>query len=180
MLDLSDLQLTKTVDINGKQVKIPKLSLYHHSLIKDIKDPHDVTRVIINSIHKGLTKAEQDLAYIHLLHFNDKLNGSFTHDGIEYTIDDIKITQKLKFHIDDYEFRFKTPTIEDSNTPIEQILDKALIWVKYKNEKIDPIPFEKMPAFVAEWAVDIISTVSIQKNGEIVKGLHDIVELFSD
>ena len=50
----------KTIQVNQKEIKIPKLGLKHHNMLKEVKSPEENLSLLINSIHPGLTPAEID------------------------------------------------------------------------------------------------------------------------
>lgn len=178
MLQINSLVKAKEININGKVIHVPKMSLFHYNIVKDEKDITKITTKIASSVQKGLSKAERDIVLLHLLEHNGKLQQSVVKNGKTYNLDDVVIIQKLRFVYGDYEFKFKTPVVEDSFVVAEDILNNCLISTKYKGETIPNIDFKTMPAFVYKWLDLIVTTIGIQDGNEMIKGVDNITELF--
>lgn len=171
---------TKTIQVNGKEIKIPKLGVKHFELIKEPRAYEENMRILMNSIEKNLTKAEQDLVGLHLLAFNSSINTKIEYEGQTYTIDDVKIIQQLKFTYDNKVYRFKSPNAEAQTGTVDQLLKACLMSVKENGiEQGNNIDFLKMPAFVYEWADGITNTVGITIDGKLIKGINNIMEVFN-
>lgn len=172
---------SKTIEINGKEVKIPKLGLKHYNLIKELKTHEENYKILMESIHKGLSVAEKDLVAVHLMAHNSVIKEKVYKDGFIFNIKDVYITQKLKFEYKDYAFKFKSPKIEDRTSSVDVMLSSCCVSATKGGVKIDiPNFFDDTPAFVYKWAEAICNTVAIKdKDGKEIKGLHDIVELFN-
>ena len=85
----------KTIQVNGKEIKIPKLGIKHHALLKGITEtPQEAVCLIIDSIYKGLSKAETELVIVHLLAFNNVIPSSNMIGDFEYNINDINTCNK--------------------------------------------------------------------------------------
>lgn len=172
---------TKKVDVNGKTVKVPKLGLKHYNLIKELKTHEENFKILMESIHKGLSVAEKDLVAIHLMAHNNAIKSEITQGDFKLSVDDVFINQQLTFTYKDYTFKFKSPKMDDRTSSVDVMLSSCCVSATKKGEKIDiPNFFNDTPAFVYKWADAICNTVAIKdKDGKLIKGLHDIVELFN-
>lgn len=180
MLDLTGLVKVKNVKINGKDIQVPKLSLYHYNMLKDQTDINKSLYQLAQSIHKGLSKAERDFVFLHLLEFNDRLHSNVVVDGYVYELNDIEIIQKLKFEYKGNVYTFRTPNISEVFNTVEDMLNTCCIQVKDSNKtKIDIPDFSQMPAFVYNWSQQILTTIGIKgRKGRYIKGVDAIAELF--
>ncbi|QJT71708.1 baseplate hub distal subunit [Shewanella phage Thanatos-1] len=171
ILDLKSIMPIKTVKIGRKTVKIPKLSLRHHKLLNTVRDVDVNMKILIDSIHKGLTPAESLIVCVHLMAFNGRIKNEVTLDGNTFKVDDIFISQKLKFHSGGKDYLFKSPEIFNNLTDAENILTECYLG--------EPIDFNSMPAYVINWARDITTMISVTSDkGLTVGGLAAILELF--
>lgn len=167
----------RNVEVNGKTIQIPKMNLKHQSIISTASNLESGFKDILKSIHPNLSAAERDLVTLHVLAYNGKIKEKVMIDDIEYSIFDVKITQQLKFNIDDYEFKFKTPKALSEAT-IDQILNENCVSVK-KDGIAQPIPdFLDLPAFVHEWVELICDSISLNTHNKHIKGLYNIVGVF--
>lgn len=178
-INLNILAPTKTITLNGKDIKIPKLGLRHKLLINTEMGYEECIKAILSTISTNLSQAERDLVTLHILEFNDKIKSKVEVNGVHFDINDVEISQKLKFVVGDYEFKFKTPSLETMNGPLDVILKQCCVYVKYKGEKIECPDFMDMPAYVFNWIEDISTTISIKYDGGEIKGLYNIMELFN-
>lgn len=169
----------KLVVVNDKEVKVPKLGLRHRMKLAESMDKDHMTILheLLKMIHPNLSVAERDLITLHLLAYNGRIKNKTVIDGHEISVDDAVICQKLKFDHGDYSFKFKSPKLMESLDTIGTMLNENCISAKYKGEPID-FDFWEAPAFVDNWAYDIMRTVSIKVGDSEVTGVYNIVELF--
>lgn len=165
----------KKIKVNGKDVSIPKLGLKHHNLLKDIKSPEENLSLLINSIQPGLTPAETDFVSVHLLEFNGKIPAKKVVNGFEYSIETMRITQRLEFQFGGNVFKFRAPTHFEKFKGMDDMLTQCLETVNGQKEEVD---FLKMPAFVKKWADDIYCTVQIDGPTGPVRGVSNIIGTF--
>lgn len=165
----------KKIQVNQKEVKIPKLGLKHHNLLKDIKTPEENLFILIDSIHPGLTPAEIDFVSIHLLEFNGKIKNKVTKDNFEYDLSTLKIVQRLEFQFGGHTFKFRAPKHFESFGAIDKMLAGCLESVDDQKEDVD---FLKMPAFVKKWADDITNTIAIDGPNGDIRGSAAIIGIF--
>lgn len=163
----------KKVQINGKDITIPKLGIKHHLLVKDLENPLDIIHVIAEDIIPGLTVSEYDMLIIHLLAFNDKLKDSVIYKGEELNIKDIYISQKLEFSYRGKTYKFKEPGRLLTGTA-DMILNDC-----YTGNQGE-VDFLQMPAFVYKWVQDMTNTLSIKTKGGIISGANSIMEIFKN
>lgn len=156
--------------MGNKDISIPKLGLRHHAMLKDIKDPIQGLRKIIDSIHPGLSTAESDLVALHTLEFNGKIKESSVINGFKYNLSEAYICQRLSFSYGgkDYVFRSHKPFEEFG--PVDSVLSSL-----YQGNEVPD--FLDMPAFVAKWADDIINTVAIPGPNGPIKGMLKIMDI---
>ncbi|EQA7786668.1 hypothetical protein ACX818_001253 [Acinetobacter baumannii] len=179
-INLDILPKCKQITINGKTINVPKLGLKHRLVYKDGQSHEEFMKSLMASIHPNLSMAERDLLTLHLMEYNGKLKNSIEISGESYSIDDVYICQKLKFNYGEFEFKFRSPTLELMDGPLDILLNRCCVSAKYKGEKIDVPDFMDLPPFVSKWAEDITNTVALDtKTGKIV-GLYKLVELFSE
>lgn len=178
-LDLPDN--SKKITVNGKEVKVPKLGLKHYNLIKELKTHEENYKILMESIHKGLSVAEKDLVAIHLMAHNKAIKDRITQDDFVFDVNNVYISQKLKFEYKDYCFKFKSPKADDRTSSVDVMLSSCCVSATKGGVKIDiPNFFDDTPAFVYKWAEFICDTIAIKdKDGKEIKGLYNIVELFN-
>lgn len=180
-INLNIIPETKLIEVNGKKIKIPKLGLRHRMIMSEDKSLVENIKLLINSIHPGLSVAERDIVSLHILEFNGKIDSSKIVKGFEYKLDTLVISQKLKFGYDDYEFKFKSVTDDLSGAPLDEVLNRCCVYAKKNGEKIDIPNFKNMPAFVANWANQIMDTVEIDgPNGSKIKGAANIMGILAN
>lgn len=164
-------------DYHGpKTMEIPKIGLLQYKLTKDITDPQLALTIILNTVKKNMSKAERDLASLHLLAFNGKMLDTVVKDGFEYKLDNVYISQKLKFKINDTEFKFRSPSVEECADSVDVMLRKCCTKITPPQDIPD---FLDMPAYVMDWAEKILNTVSIDGPSGPITGLNDLMELFN-
>lgn len=163
----------KKITINGKQVSIPRLGIKQYQEVRDIESPIEILEKLVWDIKPHLTIAEYDLMIIHLLEFNDRLKTTIDYKGETLNINDVYISQNLKFQFQGKVFEFKEPPRIPMGTADVILKDLYL-----GDEDID---FLEMPAFVYKWLNSIINTLSIKtKNNGIISGANTIMELFAN
>lgn len=168
----------KLIEINGKEIKIPKMGLQQHAILSTSESLEDGVKKLIKSIHPNLSVAERDLVCLHLLAFNKRIKNEIEIDGKTYSVDDVIICQQLKFNIGDTEYKFKSPTMEIKNPTIDMLLKDCCVSVKTNGIKQDIPDFMKMPAYVYKWVEKICNSISLKTHKKEIKGLYDLVELF--
>lgn len=160
---------TKKVNINGKEISIPKMGLKHQQLIKNEKDPTVAMQKIMRSIAPELNASENDFVSLHLLAFNGQIKNKKVDDGFEYNIDTLYISQRLEFQYAGKTFKFRAPEAFEEFGPVDDVL-KTLYLSDDVQDWLD------MPAFVSTWADDITNTVAIDGPHGPVRGLLQIME----
>ncbi|WBF78814.1 baseplate hub distal subunit protein [Acinetobacter phage vB_AbaM_DLP2] len=171
---------SKVIEVNGKTIKVPKLGLKHRLLMKEGISHEDAMKVLLNYIQPNLSLAERDLLTLHLLEYNGRIRSQVKVGEFLYDINNAYICQQLKFNYEDYEFKFRSPTMELMKGPLDILLKECCVSVKKSGEKI-PVPdFMDMPAFVYRWADMITNTVAIDGPFGQIRGLYKVVELFSE
>lgn len=165
----------KTIQVNQKEIKIPKLGLKHHNMLKEVKSPEENLSLLINSIHPGLTPAEIDYVSIHLLEFNGKIKSKVVKDDFEYDLSTLRIVQRLEFQFAGHTFKFRAPKQFEGFGGVDKMLSKCLETVDGKKEDVD---FMKMPAFVTKWADDISSTIAVSGPNGDIRGVAKIIGIF--
>lgn len=178
-MKLNILKNEKIIEINGKTIRIPKLGLRHHEILKEVRGHEENMKLLLNSIHKNLSQAERDLVTVHLLHFNNKLKDSVVINEVEVFVLDTVIDQTLRFDHDGVSYRFKSPTSTEMADTIDGMLQKCCVSAKRDAVEIDIPDFLDMPAFVIGWAHKIADTLSLKTPNGYIRGLYDIVEVFN-
>ncbi|HCN7864376.1 TPA: hypothetical protein N6384_004765, partial [Escherichia coli] len=62
----------KKLEINGKHIKIPKMGIKQHRLLKDVRSCDETLKILLDSICPGLNAAESELVMLNLCAFNGK------------------------------------------------------------------------------------------------------------
>lgn len=163
--------------MNGKEVKIPKLGLKHHKLIRDVRSPDENLKILIDSIYPGLTAAETDLVALHLLAFNHKLKEEIIKDGFTYKLSEVYICQRLEQQYNGHTFYFRSNKPFEQFGAVDDVLKTCFIKVDESTECPD---FMDMPAFVTKWADDITSTVAIPGPNGPIKGIGHIMDILNE
>ncbi|ASD52104.1 baseplate hub distal subunit [Pseudomonas phage PspYZU05] len=170
-MNLKSILPIKVLKVNRKTVKIPKLSLRHFKLIREVRDIDKNLHLLIESIHKGLTPAETVFVCVHLLEFNNRLKSEVTLNSHTFKVDDVAITQKLEFQSNGKTYKFRSPKLFENLGDVEDILSKC------SEQEVD---FLEMPAYVIVWADKILNMISVKSDkGLEIKGLNNIIELFA-
>lgn len=164
---------TKIVNINGKDINIPKLGLKHYMIASSEKDPIAMLEKIVDSIEPNLTIAEKDIVIINILEFNDRLKSSVEINGKEVFLKDVYISQKTSFQFQGKEYKFRAPG-RLLNGTVDAILSEC-----YTGNQGE-IDFLDMPAFVYKWLKDLTETVSIKTPTGVLSGATKIMETFSN
>lgn len=179
MINLDITPNFKMVNINGKNVKVPKLGLRHRLLVKEELNHEEMTKVLMNSIAPNLSMAERDILTLHLLAYNDRMASTKVVNGFEYNIENVYICQKLKFVLNGFEFKFRSPSFELLKGPADILLKECCIYVKKDGKQVDVPDFMDMPPFVLNWVEQITNKIAIDGPTGQIRGLYEIVELFS-
>lgn len=156
---------TKVITFNNKEVKIPKLGLKHHKIVKDIRTGDENIRLLIRSIHDGLDGAESEFVLVHLAAFNGRCKEKKVVDGFEYNINTLKIVRELSFEFKDT-FEFRSPQFGETFTSAKNILEST---------KTVDVDFGNMPAFVGQWAEKIVSTITMDGPYGPIEGCAQIL-----
>lgn len=172
-MNLKLLLPIKKIDINGKEVVIPKLGIKHYQLTKNIENPVEILDVIVKSIEPGLSLAEYDYMILHLLEFNFKIKSEVEYNGQTLYLKDVYISQKLNFTYQGNEYIFNSPDRLISGTA-DQILAETY------TGNAGEVDFLEMPAFVSKWLKSMTDTLSIKTNNGIISGAAKIMDLFKD
>ena len=175
-INLNIKQIYKTIFVNDKEIRIPKLGLKHHAIIADGDSFEESSKKLLNTIHPNLSVAEKEIVSLHLLHYNGKINETTVIDGITYSINDVKICQKLRFTIGTTEFRFKSPKVEEPT--VDLMLKSGCVSVKNNGKDLDIPDFGELPAFVYKWAEQITKSISLKTEKTEIKGLYKLLEIF--
>ncbi len=171
--------IVKKVTINNKEVSVPMLGLKHKMLFDENLSPSANLKKLLNFVQPNLSVAERDLLCLHILAFNGRSKDKVIVDNVTYTLDDVYISQKLKFNIGDYEFKFKSPDVETIDGSVDLMLKNCCVYVKHLDEKIKIPDFLDLPPFVINWANDITNTISIKTHNGIIAGINDVLEFFN-
>lgn len=162
-----------------KVVNIPKFGLAQYKMIEGLTNSEVALSKLVESIKKNPTKAERDLITLHILEYNGKMDGQVEVDGHTYYLNDVYIDQKLKYQIGEYEFKFKSPNIDQCSLTIDIMLRECCTSAKKSNEPIEVPDFLDMPAYVLNWADRILNTLALDTPYGTVRGLSPIMELFN-
>lgn len=155
----------KKIVLNQKEIRIPKLGLKHHVLIKEVREAHENLQILMDSICPGLTKAETEVVMLHTLEFNGRI--PLTKDGI--SLSDIEILTKTDFEFQGKVYKFRAPTFYEKFKTHREVLDTLYIGDDHPD-------FGKMPAFVGKWAKQLQETIRL---GSLV-GINQIMDHFEE
>lgn len=155
----------KKIQIQNKEIKIPKLGLKHHQLIKEVRDAADNLKILMDSICPNMTKAETEIVMLHTAEFNGLI--PLEKDG--YNLNDIQIITKNEFELNGTTYKFRSPTFFEKFDGYEDTLQKLFIG--------DEIPdFKEMPAFLIKWATQLTETIVLKDK----KGVNQIMDHFDE
>lgn len=163
---LNIIPAVKNINVNGKDITIPKLGFRQMKLLRDMKGLDECMVGLLDSIRPGLTAAEADMVILHLLAFNKKIKTVETVGGFEIDIDKTYFCAKYEFELDGKIFKFKPPMLTDKFTSKLDILQK---------QYIGEHDFGEMPAFVLDWADAIVSTIALDTPVGTVYGGANII-----
>lgn len=178
-INLEISQNFKTINVNGKEIRVPKLGLRHRLVLEPGQSHEDSLKALLKTVSPNLSLAERDVLTLHILAYNERMPNKIIVDDFEYDLDNVYICQKLKFQFNDFEFKFRSPTMELLKGPADILLKTCCVYVKKGDQKIDIPDFMDMPAFVMNWVEQITKTVAIDGPNGPIKGLYEIAELFS-
>lgn len=179
-INLNIKPIFKLVNVNGKDIKVPKMGLNHHSILSTSKSLEDGVKKLLKSIHPNLSVAERDLICLHLLEFNGKIKSEVEIDEKIYNINDVVICQQLKFVVGETEYKFRSPTMDIEYPTIDLLLKDCCVSVKTNGIKQEIPDFMKMPAYVYKWVEKICNSISLKTHKNEIKGLYQLMELFDD
>ncbi|WDS61741.1 hypothetical protein [Cronobacter phage vB_Cdu_VP8] len=155
----------KKINLNQREILIPKLGLKHHVLIKEVREAHENLQILMDSICPGLNKAETEIVMLHTLEFNGRI--PLTKDGL--SLSDITIETKTKFEFQGRVYKFRAPTFYEKFKTHREVLETLF-------ESVDGDPtmpdFGMMPAFVGKWAKSLQETIRL---GNLV-GINEIMD----
>lgn len=158
----------KTLHLNGKEIKIPKMGIKHHRLLKEVRTCEETLRVLLDSIHEGLNAAEAEMVMLHLCAFNGKCFEE--KDGL--SINDVYICTETEFKIGDQEFKFNSPVYTTS----ADIDDAEFLNKHYNDPAVD---FHDFPAFIMDWAAGLRKTIALDTPDGTIYGGLKIMERLS-
>lgn len=160
---------TRILTLNNKEIRVPKLGLKHHRLVKEIKSLDEHLRVLIESIHPGLDGAEMEFVLVHIGAFNGRCKDQKTVDNFTYDIKTMRIDRETTFELDKT-YKFRSPYLGETFNSAKDILEST---------KTDDTYYGSMPAFVVHWADKIASTVSIEGPNGRIEGCAKIMEILA-
>lgn len=156
----------KTMVINGKTIKIPKMGLRQYRLLKDVRDCDETLKVILDTIHPNLNAGESEMVMLNLCAFNGKCQNE--KDGLN--IDDVYICTETEFEFNDKIFKFRAPNLSS-----DAIIDDA-VFLKEHYLGDDDIDFHDFPAFIIDWANGLRKTIAIDTPDGVIYGGINIME----
>lgn len=159
---------TRTLNLNNKEIKIPKLGLKHHKLLKDPKSVDESMRILVDDIHPGLDGAEAEYVIVYLAAFNGRCKEQVTKDGFTYDITTMRIVRETKFEFEK-EYEFRSPYFGEVFLSAKHILTAT-------HPDVD---WGQMPAFVAKWAEKITATIEIDGPNGPISGCADILKVLA-
>ena len=152
----------KNITVNGKPIKIPKMGIKQHRLLKDVRSCDETLKVLLDSIHPGLNAAEAELVMLHLCAFNGKCLEE--KDGLK--ISDVYICTQTEFELNDQSFKFESPMY--TSNPITD--DANFLSHHYHDPSVD---FHDFPAFIMDWATGLRKTIALDTpEGTIYGGIN--------
>lgn len=155
----------KKIKIKTKEITIPKLGLKHHQLIKEVRDAADNLKILLDSIHPNLTKAEAEIVMLHTAEFNGLI--PLEKDG--YSLNDIQVVAKTEFELNNTVYKFRSPTFFEKFKDYEDTLKKLYIGE-------DEPDFKGMPAFLIKWVQQLTDTIVLKDK----KGINEIMDHFDE
>ncbi|UOX40572.1 baseplate hub distal subunit [Aeromonas phage GomatiRiver_11] len=170
---LNIIPAVKEITVNGKQVTIPKLGFRQMKLMKDMSETglNESIQTLIDSIRPGLTMAEADMVMLHLLAFNKKVKTVEMVGGFEVDIDKAYLCGKYEFDLEGHPVYFIPPVMGQTFLTAVDVLEK-----QFDRERTGfDIDFEEAPAYVLDWASDIMKTVALDTPNGTVFGGSNIV-----
>lgn len=156
----------KHININGKDIKIPKMGLKQYKLLKDVKSVDDTLKIILDTIHPDLNAGEAELVMLNLCAFNGKCLEE--KDGLK--LSDVYICTQTEFTLNDKVYKFKAPNLS-SDVKID---DADFLKSHYLGE--DDIDFHDFPAFIMNWANCLRKTIALDTPDGVIYGGINIME----
>lgn len=160
----------KKININGKELVIPKLGLNYYEKLKEAKSPEETLKIVLDSVDKNLSFKEAHLVLLHLAEFNGKCNDTFEYNNKIYSINDVYILPTPKFTYQGKEYKFRDILPGEKFSTAKELLETLSL------EKVD---FGSMPAFVYKWADELGKSIAINLDDKVVYG-DDILGLFQN
>lgn len=152
----------KKLEINGKHIKIPKMGIKQHRLLKDVRSCDETLKILLDSICPGLNAAESELVMLNLCAFNGKCLEE--KDGLK--LSDVYICTETEFELNGKTFKFKNPMY--TSDPI--IDDADFLSHHYHDPSVD---FHDFPAFIMDWATGLRKTIALDTpEGTIYGGIN--------
>ncbi|AAQ81500.1 baseplate hub protein [Aeromonas phage SW69-9] len=168
---LNIIPAVKIINVNGKEIKIPKLGFRQMKLMKDMQGVDDCMVGLLDSIRPGLTAAEADMVILHLLAFNKRIQTVQLVGGVEIDIDKAYMCAVYDFDFDGKTIHFKAPAVTDRFVSKIDILEK-----QFDRDKTGfDFDFREAPAFVLDWADEIIATIALDTPVGTIYGGSSIV-----
>lgn len=157
----------KKIQLNNKELCIPKLGLKHHKMLKDTKTPSEVLNTILTSIDENLTLAESKIVLFHILEFNGVIS-TFEYENKTYSVNDIFVVPTPEFSYKNKTYKFRPQKFGETFYS-----DKELLTTLCTTKE----DFGKLPAFVHKWANELRNHIGINLGTKIVYN-DQIEELF--
>ena len=154
----------KTITVNGKTIKIPKMGLKQYQLLKDVRSCDETLKILLDSIHPNLNHAESEMVMLHLCAFNGKCFNE--KDGLN--IDDVYICTETEFELNGQTFKFNPPML--TTDPI--IDDADFLNAHYDGDE----DFHEFPAFIMNWANGLRKTIALDTPEGTIYGGINIME----
>lgn len=167
---LKIIPVTRTIELNDRQIVIPKMGLKHYRMLKDVKGLAENMTELMDSICPGLTAAESEFVIVHLLAHNGRIKDrqEFDFNGQKITIDinDMVLCNKTEFIDGDKTYKFRAPRIGEFFISGLDALQSCTL---------DNIDYGNMPAYMLDWADDLTATVKIDTPVGPIHGAINII-----
>lgn len=167
---LNIIPVTKKIELNGKEIVIPKLGLKHYRMLKDVKGLAENMTELMDSICPGLTAAESEFVIVHLLAHNGRIKErqefEFAGQKVVVDINDMVICNKTEFQDDGKTYMFRAPRIGEFFISGLDALQSCTL---------DDIDYGNMPAYMLDWADELLSTVKIDTPVGTIHGAINII-----
>jgi len=144
-------------------------------MLKDVKGLTENMKELMDSIKPGLNAAQAEYVMVHLLEHNGKIKAKqdFAIDDDTVTVDiaDMVICNKTSFTFNGFKYKFRAPHIGEMFSSKCDILDTCLV----STDDPEFTRFGEMPAFIMDWADDIVATVKLETTKGTIYGAADII-----